>query len=525
MNIPAILLESVCFRLEHENGKELSFYERGIKIDRLLIGATLCALNNSPTKTLPQNCRNDICERTPDGLDRRIKEQLGSDLRTANIISDLLAGAGIVEVTQVQNPETGRLIKGTRLLDQWCWDSEAEDAEWPGFKEAAEDISDQIISWRRDLHRIPEKGYELNRTSKYLGDQLDKLKVPYQACAGTGLVGLIEGALPGPVIGLRADMDGLAIKEETGLPYASETGCMHACGHDAHMAMLLGAAKMIMEYRQCLRGKVKLLFQPAEEEGGGAEKMIREGCLEHPPVDAVLGLHIGQLISELEPGQVGIGYGPVMAGVTAFELTVRGKSAHICTPHQGVDAITTASEMVLALQKIVSRELDPLRPATLGVSFFEGGEAFNALAGKVVFKGDFRTVDKRDEQFMKRRIEEVCKAVAGANRAEVTVDFIGSFPATVNDEVIVDQLIKSARKVLLPEEIVEIKKPAMGNDDMACFLEKVPGAYFFLGSKHPEFGDQFPHHHPRFDIDEAVLWKGAAVLARATVDFGDKFGK
>ena len=246
--------------------------------------------------------------------------------------------------------------------------------------------------------------------------------------------------------------------------------------------------------------------------------MIKEGCLENPAVDAVLGLHIGQLIDELESGQVGTGFGPVMATVTAFEITVKGKSAHICTPHKGVDAITTASEMVLALQKIVSRELDPGHPVTLGVSLFEGGETFNTLAETVVFKGDFRTVNKRDEQFMKRRVAEICKAVADSNRAEVTVDFIGSFPATINDDMVVDKLLKSARKVLDHEDVVELKKPAMGNDDMACFLEKVPGAYFFLGSKHPEHGDEYPHHNSRFDIDEAVLWKGTAVLARAAFD-------
>jgi len=304
MNIPALLLKAVCLEVERDNEKELPFYERGIKVDHTLIEAALCSLNSSPTKTLPQNCRNDIIERTPDGLDRRIKEKLGSDLRTANIISDLLAGAGIVEVIQVKNPETGRSVKGTRLLEQWCWESEAEGAEGPG-KKAAEDISDQIISWRRDLHRIPEKGFDLKLTSEYLKKQLENLGTPYKPCAGSDLVGFIEGDLPGPVIGLRADMDGVAIKEETGLPFASETGF----------------------------------------------------------------------------------------------------------------------------------------------------------------------------------------AVADSNRAEVTVDFIGSFPATVND-------------------------------DMACFLEQVPGAYFFLGSKHPEYGDEYPHHNSRFDIDEAVLWKGTAVLTRAAFDFG-----
>lgn len=387
------------------------------------------------------------------------------------------------------------------------------------IKSAAIKIQEEIVSWRRDLHRIPELSFELHRTAGYLKEQLDKMKIPWESCAKTGIVALIRGERTGSAIALRADMDALEIREETGLPFAAEGSCMHACGHDAHMAMLLGAAKIIAGQRDKLKGSVKLIFQPAEEAEGGAEPMIREGCLENPQVKALLGLHIGHLFPEVGPGQIGVRTGTVMAASSVFSVTVKGKSAHVATPHTGVDALTAAAEMVLSLRKIIGLELEPATPAALTVTRIKGGKALNALCAEVAFAGDIRTVSKENGGYIKGRIKEICRGIAEANRCEAKIEFIKDFSAVVNDETLTEEFMRSAAKIVGKENIVEIKKPSLGNDDMAYFLEKVPGTYFFLGSYNPEKGPMYPHHHPKFDIDESVLWIGSAVLAQAAFDF------
>jgi amidohydrolase len=387
------------------------------------------------------------------------------------------------------------------------------------IKSAAIKIQEEIVNWRRDLHRIPELSFELHRTAGYLKEQLDKMKIPWESCPETGIVALIRGERGGSTIALRADMDALEIREETGLPFAAESGHMHACGHDAHMAMLLGAAKIISAYRDKLKGNVKLIFQPAEEAEGGAEPMIREGCLENPRVEALLGLHIGHLFPKVGLGQIGVSCGPVMAASSVFSVTVKGRSAHVGTPHTGVDALTAAAEMILSLQKIVSLELEPGASAAVTITRINGGKSLNALCDEVTFDGDFRTVYKKDERYIKQRISEICQGIANANRCEAKIEFIKDFPATVNDETFTKEFVKSAAKIVGKENIVEIKKPSLGNDDIAYFLEKIPGTYFFLGSYNPEKGPMYPHHHPKFDIDESILWIGSAVLARVAFDF------
>lgn len=387
------------------------------------------------------------------------------------------------------------------------------------FKKAAMDIQQQIVTWRRELHRMPELSFALHQTSRYVRQQLDSLGIPYQTCVQTGIVALIQGGSPGPVIALRADMDALELKEETGLPFASTNGCMHACGHDAHTAMLLGAAKLIHEQRQQLKSSVKLIFQPAEEAEGGAEPMIREGCLDNPKVDAIMGLHIGQIFPEVGTGQIGVGYGPVLAASSAFEVAVKGRHTHVSMPHKGVDPIPAAAEMILALQKIISRELNPTSPAVLTIAQINGGSSFNIIPGQVSFKGDVRSVNEAEKKFIKQRIEEICKAIAVANRAEADVVFVGDFPATVNDYAFTEAFVRSAGKIVGAENIVELKKPDMGNEDFSYFLERVPGTYFLLGSHNPQKEIVYPHHHPKFDIDEDVLWIGPAVFAQAVFDY------
>jgi len=387
------------------------------------------------------------------------------------------------------------------------------------INQIAKDIHQNVIKWRRDLHQVPEIGFALEQTSQYVRQRLDELGISYHVAAETGVVGLIEGESAGPTLALRADMDALPIVEETGLSFASTNGNMHACGHDAHMAMLLGTAKMLNELRPQLKGNVKLLFQPGEEGHGGAEKMIADGCLENPRVDAAVGLHIGQIFPEVGNGQIGICEGPILAAATKFAVNVLGKSTHGALPHLGVDAITTASEIILALQKIVSREVDPLSPAVFTVGKIEGGESFNIVTPKVNFIGDFRSLDDSLRQFISRRLVELCHSIAEANRAEAEVEFLGGYPPTVNDSGIVPRVIEAAETVIGADNIIEVKRPNMGTEDMSLYLQKVPGAFFVLSTGNPEKGITYPHHNSRFDLDEDVLWIGPAIFTRFALDY------
>ena len=386
-------------------------------------------------------------------------------------------------------------------------------------KKEAQQVHEEVIRWRRDLHRIPEIGFDLFETSQYVRDRLDEMAVPYRTAAKTGIVALIEGDNPGPTLVLRADMDALPIAEETGLPFASTNGNMHACGHDAHTAMLLGTAKILNSARYYLKGTVKLLFQPGEEGHGGAAKMIADGCLENPQVDAAVGLHVGQIFPEVANGQVGICEGPILAAATAFRVSVKGKSTHGALPHLGVDAIAVTAEMITALQKIVSRETDPLKTTVLTVGKIKGGEAMNIVASDVTFSGDFRTPDEDDRHYVTRRLKEICRSVARANRAEVKVKIFGGYPPTINNPEMTKKTIDAALQIVGIENIVEIKKPNMGTEDMSLYLEKVPGAFFVIGTGNSDKGITYPHHNSRFNVDEDTLWIGPAIFTRLVLDY------
>lgn len=387
------------------------------------------------------------------------------------------------------------------------------------INKAVQTIHQDIIKWRRELHQIPEIGFELENTSRYLREGLDQMGIAYLTAAETGIVALIEGGKPGPTLAFRADMDALPITEETGLTFASTNGNMHACGHDAHMAMLLGTAKIINGIRERLSGNVKLIFQPGEEGYGGAGRMIAEGCLENPSVDAITGLHVGQIFPEVKTGQVGYCEGPILAAATAFTVTVRGKSTHGALPHLGVDAITVAAEIILALQKIISREVDPLNSAVLTVGKISGGEALNIITPRVTFSGDFRTLCEADRKFIAERIEEICYSVAKANRAEAEVEILGGYPPTVNDPEFTKKVVHAASKMIGSDQIIEIKKPNMGTEDMSLYLEKVPGAYFVIGTGNPGKGITYPHHNSKFDLDEDTLWIGPAIFCHIALDY------
>ncbi|MFA4662196.1 M20 metallopeptidase family protein [Pyrococcus kukulkanii] len=365
----------------------------------------------------------------------------------------------------------------------------------------AEKIKEQIIEWRRDFHMHPELGFEEERTSRIVEEHLREWGYRIKR-VGTGIIADIGGGER--TIALRADMDALPIQEENDVPYKSKIpGKMHACGHDAHTAMLLGAAKIIAEHSDELKNRVRLIFQPAEEGGNGALKMIEGGALEG--VNAIFGLHVW---AELDSGIVGIREGPFLAGVGRFLAKIIGKGGHGAAPQYTIDPIPAAADAILALQRIVAREVDPLESAVVTVGRVQGGTAFNVIPEFVELEGTFRFFTNELGEFLKSRIVEIIENTAKAHRcrAEVEADILG--PPTINDR----EMTKFARSVAedIGLNVGEVRK-TLGGEDFAFYLQKVPGAFIALGIRNEEKGIVYPHHHPKFDVDEDVLYLGTAL--------------
>ncbi|WP_433943173.1 M20 metallopeptidase family protein [Paenibacillus sp. SN-8-1] len=376
-------------------------------------------------------------------------------------------------------------------------------------------LSDDLTAIRRHLHKYPELGFEEVLTSAYVAGELGKLGLIVQTgLAGTGIVALLKGGRPGPVIALRADMDALPLLEQTGLPFASlHEGRMHACGHDGHMAMLLGAARILTGHREELAGTVKFIFQPAEEMLGGARHMIKAGALESPRVDAIVGLH---LWPDLPTGQFGLRPGTIMASMDHVNITVHGTAGHGAAPHQGVDAILVAAHVMTALQSLISRESDPADPVVLSMGSIHGGSLPNIIADRVEIKGTVRAVREDTRQRMAKRIQELAGSVAAGMNGRAEVSYTYGYPPTVNDP----QLILWAEETLCkaPEEVsvVQMQHSQMTSEDMAYYMDQVPGAFLLVGAGGAGRGE-FPLHHPRMTIDEKALVHGAAFLADFTL--------
>ncbi|HYF93878.1 MAG TPA: amidohydrolase [Symbiobacteriaceae bacterium] len=370
-----------------------------------------------------------------------------------------------------------------------------------------------LAEWRRYLHARPELSFEEYETTAWLAAQLEQWGIPYSRPTPTGLVGVVEGSMSGPTIAVRGDIDALPIMEETRLPFAStRPGVMHACGHDGHTAILLGLARFLSANRG-FPGRVKLLFQPAEEKPpGGAKGFIATGVLEG--VTACIGLH---LMSDTAVGKACIAAGPTMANSDGFTVRIQGKGGHGASPHQTVDAIMVACNAVVNLQTVVSRKVDPLEPAVVTVGAIHAGAAFNIIADTAEIKGTLRSfstdVRKQLQEEVRRTLEATC-SMYGAT-FELTWNL--GYPALVNHPEIT-AVLRSAAEVVLGAENVFASRPTMGGEDFAYYADNVPAAFLWVGARNPAVGACWEHHHPKFTVDEAALPLGLEILGRATLD-------
>ena len=383
------------------------------------------------------------------------------------------------------------------------------------LKSLVEAEREWIISKRRALHRVPEKGFAEFKTQKIIMDALDEIGVPYQT-ERTWVIGLIEGALPGETVALRADIDALPLDEPEGLDFRSEhPGMMHACGHDAHTAILLGAAKVLGAMRSSLHGKVKLLFQPAEETDGGAAPMVEAGAMENPHVDRVYGLHV---MPRLTVGVVETRPGTLNASTDTVLLTVRGKAAHGAYPETGCDAIVCAAQIVTALQTLVSRNLSPLSSAVLTFGVISGGTAQNIICDEVTLRGTLRTANRDIRTMMKQRIRETAEGIALAMGCRAEVNVLSGYAALVNDEGEAARILRVGARLLGEENVIVKPEPSMGGEDFSFFSDCASGAFFHIGCSRAENLPAPPLHSKDFHLEEDCLTIGAMMHVALVLD-------
>lgn len=381
----------------------------------------------------------------------------------------------------------------------------------------AEQLFEYTCGLRRDFHRHPELGFQEVRTAGIVAQELTALGLEVSSgIAETGVIALVEGEQPGPVALLRFDMDALPIQEQNQVEYASDqAGVMHACGHDGHTAIGLTVARLLSAQRAGLHGTAKLVFQPAEEGLGGAKRMVDEGVLENPRPDLSLSLH---LWNERPLGWLGISDGPTMAAAEIFKVRLTGRGGHGAVPNLAIDPVAAAAQVICALQSVVARNVSPLDAAVISVTTVKAGEAFNVIPSEAVLQGTIRTFKPEVRKRVLERFEQVVRGMAGAMECEAEIELKGITPAVVNDPRIAAR-VQAAAARLFPESPVATGFSTMGSEDMAFMMQDIPGCYFFLGSANPERGLDYAHHHPRFDFDERVLPRAAALMTAAAMEF------
>lgn len=389
--------------------------------------------------------------------------------------------------------------------------------------EEAQELQQKIVEWRRILHRYPETGLILPKTADFVTKQLKAAGIEYRTYEKHSGITAVIGKKEGKTIAIRADMDGLPIKEETGLTYASANENMHACGHDAHTAILIATAVILKKHEDELNGRVKLIFQPAEEGPGGADPMVKDGVVDD--VDAILAMHVGTMAGMAENGDIAVSYSNTTAADDQVIISIQGLGGHGSVPHECVDPVAIAALIINNIQYIVSREVPPSEAAVVTLASVEAGRgAYNIIPETAVVKGTIRNGSPVVRNHVLKRIEEIAVKTAEMMRGSCTVEIVDGYPALVNDRAVVESFLESAKKLIPPEEIHIMEHGLMGGEDAAFFFEKVPGCYFFLTNYAPcpTDGKVYGAHHPRFCLNEDVFYRGAALFVQAVSDWLEK---
>lgn len=389
------------------------------------------------------------------------------------------------------------------------------------FLKQAKNIENQIIKDRRNLHQIPELRLNLPKTTSYIRKRLDEMDISYDNLMDGNAIVAYIGTYHGKCIGIRADMDGLEIKEETGLAYASiHDGLMHACGHDGHIAMALGACQILKDNENKLNNLAKIFFQPGEEIPGGARPMIEEGCMDNPKVDRVIAIHEGGLFGDFPKASIAYKSGEMMASMDTFTLKVIGKGGHAARPASFIDPISIISEINNGFYKIISREIDPLDPALISITQIHGGINQNVIPDEVFEEGTIRCFNEKTRDYLEERMQNLATNIAKAYKAEAKFSYNRYYPSLINDEDFNNFVKDIATDILGKENVFEIKKPTMGADDFAFFLKKAKGTYISLNNLKPSAdGITYPHHSSKFDIYEDTLYIGSGLLAEICYRF------
>jgi len=393
----------------------------------------------------------------------------------------------------------------------------------PGLSRAIDEeierVKARMIEVRRNLHRNPERSKREQRTSDLVASYLEGLKLEVtRGKSNYGVMGLLRGAKPGRTVALRADMDALKVQEQTGLPFASQVeGVMHACGHDAHTAMLLAVAEALVKLKDSVPGNIKFLFQPSEEAfPGGALGMIEDGALENPRVDAAFACHVN---SRVPSGCIGVKAGPVIGAVAAVNVKVKGVGGHFGRPHLAVDPIVVAAHVIISLQSMMTRQVDPNEQAVLSFGTIQGGTRDNVIAEEVIIRGDLGAMNTGLRDRLPLQVEKVAKGVAESMGATAEVDCWLGYPAVVNDPGLTDLVSDVVREVLGEDKLV-VSEPTLGGEDFSYFTEKVPAALWELGCwDQAKYKEPTQHHHPKFDLDEEALPSGAKVMANIALAY------